>query len=213
MSKTLDIKLLSRIADGVAEIFGSRCEVLLYDLTKPKYPIVHIVNGSVSGRDKNSGISDAVIDALTNKDVDDKNAYIVTSGGKTFKSSTIYIKDEYGEPIGVFAINVDITETIEEYMRLADFIKPAMKEEDDAKVELKSLNVEYLLNELIERAMNASGAKSVGYMSREQKIAAVRYLQKHGAMLIKGSGDKISSYFGISKFTLYNYLDIPENKN
>lgn len=212
MSKTLDIELLSRIADAIVAIMGNSCEVLIYDLTKPECSIAYIVNGEVSGRDLNSGISEAVIDALTNKDVPDKNSYIVTSKGKTFKSSTIYIKDDYGVPIGVLAINLDITEIIGAYSKVADFIKPAIKDETK-KVELTSLDVGYLLDELIERSVKEAGANSPNYMTREQKISAVHYLQKHGALLIKGSGDRISSYFGISKFTLYNYLDLPENKN
>lgn len=211
MSKTLDTELLARIADAVAALFGSRCEVLLFDLTNSEAVISYIVNGEVSGRDISSGVSDAVIDAITNKDVSDRKSYIVTSHGKTFKSSTIYIKDDYGTPIGVLAINVDITDTIDAYAKLTNFLKPVTAEEG-AKVELTSLDVEHLLDELIERSVKASGAGSPNYMTREQKIAAVHYLQKHGAMLIKGSGDRISSYFGISKFTLYNYLDTEENK-
>lgn len=211
MSKTLDIELLARIADAVAALLGSQCEVLLYDLTKNKAGIAYIVNGEVSGRDETSGISDAVVDALTNEDVSDRKSYIVTSRGKTFKASTIYIKDDYGTPIGVMSINIDITDTIEAYAKITNFLKPVVKEES-AKVELTSLDVERLLDELIERSVKASGANSPNYMTREQKIAAVHYLQKHGAMLIKGSGDRISSYFGISKFTLYNYLDTEEDK-
>ena len=111
----------------------------------------------------------------------------------------------------MLAINIDITDTIEAYAKISSFLKPVIKDED-AKIELTSLDVEHLLDELIERSVKAAGANSPNYMTREQKIAAVHYLQKHGAMLIKGSGDRISSYFGISKFTLYNYLDTDEQE-
>lgn len=207
MSKTLDTELLVRIADGIAALIGESCEVSLYDLTKPECSIVHIVYGSVSERNKQSGISEAVLSALTNADVSDRSPYIVTSNGKTFKSSAIYIKDDYGAPIGVLAINIDITGSLQTYNKLAKFLNPVIEDKDSA-VELITLDVCHLLDELIERSVKASGANSPNYMTREQKISAVRYLQKHGAMLIKGSGDRISSYFGISKFTLYNYLDM-----
>ena len=37
-------------------------------------------------------------------------------------------------------------------------------------------------------------------MNKEDKIKAIRFLNDSGAMLITRSGDKISSYFGISKY-------------
>ena len=49
--------------------------------------------------------------------------------------------------------------------------------------------------------------KPVAMMNKEDKVRAIRYLNDAGAMLIIKSGDRISSYFGISKYTLYSYLD------
>ena len=44
-------------------------------------------------------------------------------------------------------------------------------------------------------------------MDREDKIRAIRFLNDAGALLITKSGDKIAAFFGISKYTLYSYLD------
>ncbi|MDL2296298.1 PAS domain-containing protein, partial [Lachnospiraceae bacterium OttesenSCG-928-E19] len=41
---------LQREAAGIAEIFGSSCETLIHDMTKPGFPILAIYNGHVSGR-------------------------------------------------------------------------------------------------------------------------------------------------------------------
>ena len=49
--------------------------------------------------------------------------------------------------------------------------------------------------------------KPVAMMTKEDKIEAVRYLDQKGAFLIKKSVDRASEFYGISKFTLYNYLD------
>ena len=38
-------------------------------------------------------------------------------------------------------------------------------------------------------------------------VKAIRYLSNSGALLITKSGDKIAKHFGISKYTLYSYLD------
>ena len=49
--------------------------------------------------------------------------------------------------------------------------------------------------------------KPVAMMTKEDKIAAIQYLYQAGAFLVTKSGDKVSKYFGISKYTLYSYID------
>jgi predicted transcriptional regulator YheO len=44
-------------------------------------------------------------------------------------------------------------------------------------------------------------------MNKEDKIRAIAFLNKAGAFLITRSGDRVSKYFGISKYTLYSYID------
>ena len=49
--------------------------------------------------------------------------------------------------------------------------------------------------------------KPVALMRREDKVKAIRFLNQSGAFLITKSGHKVCKYFGISKYTLYSYLD------
>lgn len=67
-------------------------------------------------------------------------------------------------------------------------------------------NVTELLDLLIEQAIAKIG-KPVAMMNKDDKVAVVQYLNNAGAFLITKSGDKISSLLGISKFTLYSYMD------
>ena len=50
--------------------------------------------------------------------------------------------------------------------------------------------------------------KPVEQMHREDKIKFVRYLDQKGAFLITKAAERIYEYLGVSRFTLYNYLDI-----
>ena len=63
-----------------------------------------------------------------------------------------------------------------------------------------------LLDSLIEHALAEVG-KPVVMMTKEDKIRVVRYLNDAGAFLITKSGDRIASVLGISKFTLYKYME------
>lgn len=58
---------------------------------------------------------------------------------------------------------------------------------------------------LIEQAVAKVG-KPVAMMNKDDKVAVVQYPDHAGAFLITKSGDKVSSYLGISKFTLYSYM-------
>jgi len=68
-----------------------------------------------------------------------------------------------------------------------------------------------LLDALIEQSVALVG-KPVALMSKDDKVAAIQYLNDAGAFLITRSGDKVSNYFGISKFTLYSYMDTNKEK-
>jgi hypothetical protein len=44
-------------------------------------------------------------------------------------------------------------------------------------------------------------------MSRAQKQVAVRRLDEHGAFLLRGAVDDVAMWMGVSKVTLYSYLN------
>ena len=166
-----------RLAHALALQFGSGCEVVVHDLeaADPSHSIVAIENGHVTGRRLGDGPSHVVLEALHagGERLEDRLAYLTkTADGKILKSSTVFIRDDDGRAVGIFAVNYDIT---------------------------------------ILRAMGDTIVQLVGtpvaLMSKEEKVRAIRYLNDTGAFLITKSGPKVCKFFGISKYTLYNYLD------
>ena len=49
--------------------------------------------------------------------------------------------------------------------------------------------------------------KPVELMNKEDKVRAIQFLNRNGAFLVTKSGDKVAKYFGITKYTLYSYID------
>ena len=47
----------------------------------------------------------------------------------------------------------------------------------------------------------------VAAMNREEKVLAIRFMEQKGLFLIKGVVDKVAARMGISKVTVYSYLD------
>jgi predicted transcriptional regulator YheO len=199
-----------QLAQGITGHFGVNCEVVIHDLTQDEeHTIIYIENGHVTGRKVGDGASHVVLEARNKKpeELKDRIGYLTqTEDGRMLKSTTIYIRDNDDKVIGIFAINFDISN----FIMTDHALKSLIGTRDDEKPEVITKGVNGLLNDLIEQAVRLVN-KPVSQMNREDKIRAIRYLQEKGAFLITKSGDKISKHFGISKFTLYNYIDVKEN--
>ena len=203
------LELLEQIAKAIAAQFGSNCEVVLHELSgKSTYSsIVAIENGHVTGRKVGDGPSHVVLEQLGHEDdsVRDQFGYLTrTKDGKILKSSSIYIRDGEGKIVAIFCINFDVSALQMFEATLHELITPDLKERKEP--ERITLNVSDLLDDLIRQADELVG-KPVALMNKDDKVKAIRYLNKSGAMMITKSGDKIAKHFGISKYTLYSYLD------
>ena len=205
-----------QLARGIAQQFGSNCEVVVHDLDSNdvEHSIVAIENGHVSGRRVGDGPSHIVLEALRGDcaRLEDRLAYLTRSDdGKILKSSTIYIRDDDGRAIGVFAINYDITLMLAMENMLRQFTATEKESrEPEREPEHISRNVADLLDELIEQSVKLVG-KPVPLMNKEDKVKAIQFLNDTGAFLITKSGDKVCKFFGISKYTLYSYIDEAKN--
>ena len=200
---------LERLAKGIAALFGDNCEVTVHDLAAGyENTIVAIENGHVTGRHIGDGASEVVLQALSRdkSNVEDNYSYLArTKEGRMVKSSSIYVRDEKGEPIGLFGINYDITDLIMA-QRAIDAAVSVEKPENEEQIGAITTNVSDLLDQLIEEA-DTFIAKPVAMMTKEDKTRAIQYLADKGAFLIKKAGDKVAKHYDISKYTLYNYMD------
>ena len=144
--------------------------------------------------------------------IQDKLAYLTkTEDGRILKSSTFYIRDDNGAISYIFALNYDITSLIAAHTAVQSLITTRDENGNEMSItgdapQTITHNVTDLLDLLIEQAVKKVG-KPVALMTKDDKVAIVRYLSDAGAFLITKSGDKVSSFLGISKFTLYSYMD------
>lgn len=203
------IQFLLRLARALPAQFGPNCEVVIHDLQSndPDSSIVAIENGHVSGRKVGDGPSHVVLEAMNSgAAVEDRLSYLTkTADGKTLKSTTVYIRDEDQAPIGIFSINYDITLMLAMEETLRQFTSTA-PETPDSSPEPITRNVSDLLDELIEQSVKRVG-KPVALMTKEEKVKAIGFLNDTGAFLITKSGGRVCKYFGISKYTLYSYIE------
>ena len=208
MLSQYEMDALKQIAKGIAGHFGSSCEVVIHELSERSADssIVAIENGHVTGRKVGDGASHVVLEQVRQADAQpsDHLSYLTkTPDGKILKSTTIYIRDDDGAPIGIFGINYDITLMLAMENAIKQF---TATEKDEKEPEPIARNVSDLLDELIEQSVKVVG-KPVALMNKEDKVKAVQFLNETGAFLITKSGDRVCKFFGISKYTLYSYID------
>ena len=103
----------------------------------------------------------------------------------------------------LFRSNYDITNIMMMHQELGEFMMTRDKEQTEPE---KIINVNNVLDELIEQSVQQVG-KPVALMSKDDKVRAIRFLNESGAFLVTKSTDKVAKYFGISKYTLYSYID------
>ena len=216
MSYTLE--LLKQLADGLARQFGPDCEIDIPDLTHQdlQHSVAYIKNGHISNRRAGDGPSKVVLETM-HKDpasLTDHLGYLTrTSEGKILKSSTMYIRNAEGAAIDyLLSINYDITGLLTVDRSIKALIDTEPQEDVKKQPEQIVHNVNDLLDSLIEQSVALIG-KPVALMNKEEKVTAIQFLNDAGAFLITKSGDKVSKYFGISKFTLYSYIDVNSRKS
>ena len=208
----LTLESLIMIAHGIARHFGNDCEVCIHDLQANdlEHTICYIINGHVSGRKIGDGASKIVLETLEalkkGDNVSDHLGYRThTSDGRILKSSTIFLKDESGKYRFILGINHDMTDFINAQSALSNRVENIEAAGEDIYGQIP-LSVNDLLDNLIEQSVKLVG-KTPALMTKDEKVKAIKFLQDAGAFLITRSGDKISQFFGISKFTLYSYID------
>ena len=202
------LEMLKQIAAGIAAQFGSNCEVVIHDVSGKNmdHSIVHIENGHVSGRKVGDGGSHVVVEQMIQEDAqpEDYLGYLTRSPNwKVLKSSTMYIRNSRGKVVALLSINFDISALSMVDAAVRELVMPRDQTQMEPE---KIVNVNDLLEDLIQQSVALVG-KPVAMMNKEDKVRAIQFLNQNGAFLVTKSGDKIAKYFGISKYTLYSYID------
>ena len=199
--------ILRQIADGIAEQFGGNCEVAVYDPEgNDGYSVVYVVNGHVSGQSMGVYADRALLKRQNLNELESRGriSYMVrTPDGKILKNSTICVKNEQGGAEAILTIRYDVSKLMLLETAIHDLVST---ETARGKEPEKVLNVNELLEQLIQQSVELVG-KPVAMMNKEDKIRAIQFLSRNGAFLVTKSGDRVAKYFGISKYTLYSYID------
>ncbi|MDU7578357.1 transcriptional regulator [Bacillus spizizenii] len=199
-------------AKTIGEMFGPNCEVVIHDLTTPQSSVFFTMNNHVTGREVGQSFDHLVKKVLLSDEF--KEDYLAgyeiqTEDQRTIKSSTTLIRDDCQQVIGAFCINYDMNVMIQMKEVLDAFIPGTEKNNqiqapNTVEQEASIQNVEEITNQLIEQIV---ANRKHSLMKRPEKIELIRFMDEKGIFLMKGAVDKVAEQLGISKVTVYSYLD------
>ncbi|MDR0689078.1 MAG: helix-turn-helix transcriptional regulator [Spirochaetaceae bacterium] len=217
--------LFNKIMTLLERHLGPKCEVVLHDLTRDYgSTIVDIRHGYITNRKIGDAGSNLGLEVLrgTAQNGDQFNYITYTRDNKILRSSSIYFRGEDNQVVGALCVNLDITQSLrcEEFLHQFNQFPPDTVKKDSGSPEqgdgagntppVKEVfvnSVRELLDYLIGEA-HAQTGKAVSRMQRGDKLKFIHFLDQKGAFLITRSGDAVCDFLGISKYTLYRYLDI-----
>lgn len=205
-----EMVFFKQLLDMLEKQLGNNTEVVLLDLTKEYGSmIVDIRNGHITGRKIGGTGSNMGLEVLagTVKNGNKYNYITKSKDNKILRSSTLYIRDNEENVIGCLCINTDITESVKFEAFLKEFNQYNIDSGELESPEIFAQDVTQVLDFLIQEGQKLVG-KPAAVMTKNEKLQFLNYLNEKGAFLITKSGEKIQEIMGISKYTMYNYLDM-----
>ncbi|OLP63723.1 hypothetical protein BACPU_29440 [Bacillus pumilus] len=198
------------IAKTIAHMFGPSCEVVIHDLTQPQSSVIFTINQHVTGRAIGQSFDHLVKQVLLSDEFreDYLAGYEVnTKDARTIKASTTLLRDDKQQVIGALCINYDMS-AVSHVKELIDQLVPGlskgMPNNPSTESQDSMQSVDEIANRLIEQIISHQKGS---LKKRQDKIELIRFMDEKGIFLMKGSVDKVAERLGISKVTVYSYLD------
>lgn len=218
----------SVIVDFLGKTLGPDYEVVLQDLDPDHSQIVAISNGHISGREIGGPVTDAALQMLASKAYKSNdflyNYRGIAEDGHILRSSTMFIKDEDGKPIGLLCINFDDSRYMELHKKLFSVIHPesfleanpvcfqtpSQKErraaaQAEAITENFSMDISALMQKIFGDA-TAHLETPVERLNQHEKKEIIQKLNDQGLFQLKGAISFVAKQFSCSTATIYRYL-------
>jgi predicted transcriptional regulator YheO len=202
-------KLLEPVMRGITSAVGRHCEVVLHDLTGESFEhtIAAIENGHVTGRSVGGPSTNLGLEVVQGSSEGDEFGYRArTRDGRELHCSSVYFHDDDGAVIAALCINVDVTPLVAARGALNDVLNGAGSNGVPERGEIFASDINELLDQMIEEAVASTG-KTVSMLTRDDRLTILRILDERGAFSVKRAVERVSRRLGISRVTVYNYLD------
>jgi predicted transcriptional regulator YheO len=221
------LAVMASVVPDLARALGPDHEVVVHDLALIPNSIIAI-GGSITGRPVGGPITDLLLRDIRQGQTDSIFRYQThTTDSRTLTSSTVFIRDPDGSPIGCLCINRDVTELLgmdAMCRRVMGAIEPTnMSPSAGPAAETAQINrsrvdetfaptVEDMALSLVNQAIDGAGVP-VDLMQKRHKLQVIQELEAAGLFLLRDAVDLTASMLHISRESVYNYLKESRNES
>lgn len=202
------IKVLKSFVEPLAAALGPQTEVVLHDLRNVDRSVVAIA-GEVTGRNPGAPATDVLLQHLQAGRNDDLIGYwTATKSGRKLRSSTLFIRSEYGVPFACLCINVDMSDWLDlskSLMALLGLEEQETSEPVPVIQEEFVPSVEELAISSVNKAIDELGIP-VALMKKQHRLDIVKRLDAVGFFLIQDAVLYVAAALQISRHSVYKYL-------
>ncbi len=222
------------LADFIADAFGPSAEIVVHDVHDMEASIIHIRNGELSGRTVGDGTTDTAL-SLIQGERSQREQFVAgyagkSMAGRTFRSSTFFVKNSQGELIGLLCVNLDTTGLTDAVRTISGMLSNGAQvagpnngqaadgephagilelgsDEPSPRALEETLqgNAEHTLRR-ITRDTLAGFPAPPERLSRDERKRALSKLKQDGVFLMKHAVPIVADELHVSTPTLYKYL-------
>lgn len=212
-------ELLKPVVALLGGMIGDHIEVVLHDLSQPGASVMAIANGHISGRSigdpilsgprEDAGFRELYRDVAGTGRIDWSivDEYQTTNAaGRRLRSATLLFRDRTGAPAAALCLNADMTVFEMAYGWLEQMLHRAQPPSRPEPASRAESGLETMMQEIIDDAVKRF-MKPPALMNKEEKMYAVEAMMERGLFLIRNSVNQVALALGVSRFTIYNYID------
>ena len=209
------------VAELIARTFPD-AEVVLHDLSLPQHSVIYVANGTVTGRKVGQTFHHLIEKAVFAGNPEDGvvDNYTFEKDGRQIRSSSLLIRNEQKKLIGALCINIDTTQA-SALLNLAQGLLTGRKADTnfgsktlpDSSEQTCPVSIEKSSEESVRQFVNNMVDSMIreleleGKHTKEDRLELIRFMDERGVFLVKGSMEYVAGKLGLSKVTLYGYLD------
>jgi len=199
------LDILKRLAEGIVAIVGPTCEVVVHDFADLEHSVV-VVAGNVTGRKTGAPVPDLFFTSEElNRETPDQINYRTRLGDRELQNSTIWIRDETGEPIGAVCIMVDYTD-LRQMRGLVEKLSTALATSSDMIVsDTFARDTADLLDHAVAGFLRQRHIPDIEAMSYEEKLCLIKTVEERGLFKIRGAVNRLADMLNVSRASIYNY--------
>ncbi len=202
-SQLLDI--LKRLAEGIVAIVGPTCEVVIHDFADLEHSVVAVA-GNVTGRQPGAPVPDLFFTSEElNRETPDQINYQTRLDDRELQNSTVWIRDEAGEPIGAVCIMVDYTD-LQQMRGLVDKLSTALATSSGMVIsDTFARDTADLLDHAVAGFLRQHNISAIEAMSYDEKRCLINTVEERGLFRIRGTVNRLADMLNVSRASIYNY--------